>query len=300
MVFYSVIIMKTIVLHGYLNDLHPEPIRVHAETVAEAVSALQLYKAFDPKLGKRHSVIIDGFNSLDSLHDKTDVEEIHLHPVEIAAGGRNGFFQTIIGAVLVVVGLVVNYFAPGLGTPLIYAGIAMMIGGVIQMLMPQPKVDSVNTDQQRSQYLGARQNTVAIGTRIPLILGRCKAWGHYVSFDIDAGVMNQAPASWYSSNFTDFGSLTYSAAPDEISSVDPGVVDNQPIVAFDGFSNDILYFTPAVVLQPGQLDVTFNNGRSLHVSNDGSGAVTSVNVLGGNTADLPATGTPIVFTKNYV
>ena len=305
---YSVNIMKTIYFHGYLKDLHPEPIRVHADSVYEALSALALYPEFDPKTGKKFTVVIPGFGSADAINDKTDVEEIHLHPVETGAGGgRAGTF--IMGAVLFVVGViiaVVGSIVPGaqglvpVGIGIANMGLAMMFMGIIQMLMPQPKLEGISIDERRSQYLGARQNTVAIGTHIPIIMGRCKAWGHYISFDVDAGVLNDAPASWYSSNFTDYGALTYSAAPDEISSLQPGVVDNEPLAVFTSFSGDQLFFTPAQTLETGQLDVTFSNGRSLHVTNPSSSPTQQVTVLGGNTSDLPASGTSIVFTKNYV
>lgn len=300
MMHYSVNIMKTIYFHGYLKDLHPEPIRVHADSVYEALSALALYPEFDPKTGKKFTVVIPGFGSADAINDKTDVEEIHLHPVETGAGG-NINMNVIVGAILVIVGAVLTFFGfGGIGVPMMKMGAIMMFMGVIQMMMPQPKLEGVNIDERRSQYLGARQNTVAIGTHIPIIMGRCKAWGHYISFDVDAGVLNDAPASWYSSNFTDYGALTYSAAPDEISSLQPGVVDNEPLAVFTSFSGDQLFFTPARTLETGQLDVTFSNGRSLHVTNPSSSPTQQVTVLGGNTSDLPASGTSIVFTKNYV
>ena len=41
-------------------------------------------------------------------------------------------------------------------------------------------------DPEASRYLGAPQNTTKAGTRIPLLYGEHQAYGHYLSFDIDA------------------------------------------------------------------------------------------------------------------
>lgn len=287
--------MKTIYLHGYLNDLHPEPIKVVAESVAEAISALALIPAFNPRKGKQHSVAIDGFHTESAINDKTDVEEIHVRPMVFAGGGNGGLFQMIIGVILIIVSFVV----PG-AQALFAVGMSMLLGGVLQMLMPQPKLDGIGEDEMRSQYLGARGNTVAIGTTIPMIFGRHKAWGHYLSFDVDAGDLNTTPASWYASSLTDFGELTYAAAPEEVPSLDPQEEAGIPIGYFAGLSGTTLSFTPSIDLPQGGVDVMFNTGRTLHCFNAVSGVTNFVTVQGGNTSDLPATGTPIVFSQNYV
>lgn len=297
--------MKTIYLHGYLNDLHPEPIKVFADSVFEALSALALIPAFNPKKGKKHEVVVDGFATDASFREKTEVEEIHVRPVVSGAGGRGGFMQLVIGALLIAVSfipVVGQILGATLLNGVIAAGIGMVLGGVLQMLMPQPQLDGMGKvgEEPRSQYLGARGNTVAIGTCIPIILGRCRAWGHYLSFDVDAGTLNGAPASWYSSPFTNYGETTYSAAPEEVPTLDPQEEAGIPLGTFQSYSSGVLHFTPAIDLPQGQLDVTFNNGRTLHIQNSVSGVVTSVQVLGGNTDNLPASGTPIVFTQNYV
>lgn len=292
--------MKTIYLHGYLNDLHPEPIKVVAESVAEALSALALIPAFSPRKGKQYSVAIDGFITEASVRDKTDVEEIHVRPVVFAGGGNGGLFQMIIGALLIVVSFIPGIAGTPIGTALFNAGVAMILGGVIQMLMPQPKLEGVGEDEMRSQYLGARGNTVAIGTSIPMIFGRHKAYGHYLSFDVDAGDLNTTPAAWYASPLTDFGELTYAAAPEEVPSLDPQEEAGLPIGYFAGLSGSTLSFTPSIDLPQGSVDVMFNNGRTLHCFNSVSGVTNFVTVQGGNTSGLPATGTPIVFSQNYV
>lgn len=292
--------MLTIYFHGYLKEMHPEPVKVHASSIVEALTSLKQHHVFNPKLGKKHTVAVEGVKTLEELQGETHLTEIHIHPVVVGAGGNGGLLQMVVGAFLIVVGTLITPFFPMLGPLMVNAGFAMMLGGVLQMLMPQPKLGDTNSSQLKSQYLGARGNTVAIGTTIPMILGRHKAWGHYLSFDVDAYNLNSAPADWYSSPFTDFGELSYSAAPEEEPSLDPQEEAGLPIAAFSSFVDDKVYFTPAIDLPQGQLDITFSNGRTLHCFNSASGVINYVTSLGGYVDDLPAAGTAIVFSQNYV
>jgi predicted phage tail protein len=94
----------------------------------------------------------------------------------------------VIGVTLIVIGATV----PGIqGTPwgqyFIMSGIALTVGGVMQLISPQPTLNAGNEDSVRSKYLPSSQNTVRIGTTIPLLYGgpvRCG--GHIMSLNIDA------------------------------------------------------------------------------------------------------------------
>ncbi len=198
--------MKTLIFHGSLRTLAPDNIQVEASTIAEALSALQQYKAFSPINGQRHTLLVEGFSTRDALYEKTDTDVINIYPV---MAGSGAWARIIIGVVLIVVGVFTSW--TGVGAGLISAGIGMVLGGVLQLLMPQPSATSINSD--KSRYLSGTKNTVAIGTRIPIIYGTRKAFGHYLSFDIDSGDFNQTPASWYASTFTNFGELTSASAP---------------------------------------------------------------------------------------
>lgn len=202
--------MKTLKFHGSLEALCPEGFTVEANTVAEAVSALKLHPNFDPRLGLQYSVVIDGFGSKDSLYNPTDIETIHIRPAMVGAGGK-GVLQTVIGAVLIVVGVFATFLTAGASTAFIAAGIGMIAGGVLQMLMPAPSV--TGQSDEKSRYLSGAKNTVAIGTRIPLVFGRRKVYGHYISFNIDATDMNSSPGSWYASSFTDYSENNSGTVP---------------------------------------------------------------------------------------
>lgn len=193
--------MKTLKFHGSLAALCPDGFTVEASSVVEAISALQHHPSFNPSLGKQYAVVVEGFGTRDGLFAITDVEVINIHPAMAGSGGR-GVAQILVGAVLIAA----SFFVPGgqfVAMAFMSSGIAMVAGGVLQMLMPQPTV--TGQSDEKSRYLSGAKNTVAIGTRIPLIYGTRKAYGHYISFNIDATDMGAIPKSWYVShdNYSD-------------------------------------------------------------------------------------------------
>ncbi|BAO62809.1 bacteriophage lambda tail assembly protein I [Pseudomonas protegens Cab57] len=116
--------------------------------------------------GLRYAVFNGRENvSQDDLGKPTGRDVIRIVPV-IAGSKRAGLLQTIVGAVLVVVGLVYS--------PLLPAGIAMLAGGVIQMLSPQAKgLGTQDTPNNRPSYsFNGAVNTSVQGNPVPLLYGR--------------------------------------------------------------------------------------------------------------------------------
>lgn len=93
-----------------------------------------------------------------------------------ALGGSALSASAFMSTGTMLTGLAAN-MAIGLGTSLI-------IGGVMQMLSPSPKVSANASDPEASKYLGAPGNTTALGTYIPIGYGKFKVSGHYISFNI--------------------------------------------------------------------------------------------------------------------
>jgi predicted phage tail protein len=176
--------MKTIYLHGSLKKLHPGPIKVHASSVAEAMTALKQYPGFDVE--NPTPVRVEGFECRDALFAATDVSELHVYPALRGAGGKGGLLQIIVGAVIFIVGAVLSYFGFGSGIPLMKFGAMMMLGGLIQMLAPQPQSSTSATNLQQSLYIPSDKNTTKIGTPIKLIFGTVRTFGHYLSFNVDS------------------------------------------------------------------------------------------------------------------
>lgn len=186
-----------IILHGYLKKLYPHEIEVAANTAAEAISFLKQLDPFNPnKVRKHYQVSLPDFQSRDSIYSQTDKEELHIHPVIAGAGGGgNGLLQIVIGIVMIVAavwtaGTSLTWSNLMLGGMVQAGNIALMgammvLGGILQMLMPTPEVQS----DKKSDYLGSPENTAKIGTPISMLFGRRKAGGQYLSYDIDAADM---------------------------------------------------------------------------------------------------------------
>lgn len=180
--------MKRIILHGHLKKLYDKPIEVEAHSVAEAIKVLQYIPELKPKNGQPWPVTIQGVESDIALFSNTDVEEIHVYPRRGGGGGRSGLLQIIIGITLIAIAIIAPTAALAvLGKVgitqgmLALTGAMMVLGGIMQMLMPVPDKDS-----ESSLYLGASVNTVRIGTPIPVLYGTRKVGGQFLSFDVDA------------------------------------------------------------------------------------------------------------------
>ncbi|MBA7948478.1 tail assembly protein [Citrobacter freundii] len=113
-------------------------------------------------------------------------EVIRIIPVVIGSK-KAGVLQTILGAALVVVGAVATYFGGGaVGVPMMKIGAAMALGGVVQMLSPQPSglASKQSADNHASYAFGGVTNTAAQGYPVPLLYGRRRIGGAVISAGI--------------------------------------------------------------------------------------------------------------------
>ncbi|PKQ51323.1 phage tail protein [Citrobacter portucalensis] len=116
-------------------------------------------------------------------------EVIRIIPVVIGSK-KAGLLQTVLGAVLVVVGVAVGYLSGGTLSAVGYGaaklGAAMMLGGVVQMLSPQPSglASKQSADNQASYAFGGITNTAAQGYPVPLLYGRRRIGGAIISAGI--------------------------------------------------------------------------------------------------------------------
>jgi predicted phage tail protein len=178
---------RRIHLMGPLAALHPGPIEVIAETVWDAIEAVSCQiKGLqpDPIRGRRVLQVVD-YPTVEKLRTPDDVVDIFITPA-LLFGKEGGVIQTIIGTVLVVVGFALGGPTNPWGLFFIQMGAGMIIGGLIQILTPQPQLGGANDEDVRSRYLPGIQNTVRIGTTKPLLLGRRRIGGHILSMNIDA------------------------------------------------------------------------------------------------------------------
>jgi len=152
-------------------------------TTTEAFSAMkhtiQGFEAFireSARKGIRFAIFRNRLNVGETDFALSGTTEIRIVPV--VAGSKNGgLFTTIAGVALIVVGAVASAFGQAwIGAPLINIGIAMTIGGVIQMLTPVPKSGSqqeqASTENKPSYLFNGAFNSTQQGLPVPVVYGK--------------------------------------------------------------------------------------------------------------------------------
>ncbi|MCP1173039.1 tail assembly protein [Ralstonia chuxiongensis] len=187
--------IRTVRLYGKLGTRFGRRFELAVASPAEAIQALcVLLKGFRRELleskdkGIAYAVFAGRRNlSKDELELPPGRGEIRIAPI-LVGSKRGGILQTIIGAVLVVVGAVVSYFGGGLGAPLMKFGAVMMLGGVIQMLSPQPTGLSARDSPENgaSYNFNGPVNTSAQGNPVPLLYGELEVGSAVISGGIFA------------------------------------------------------------------------------------------------------------------
>lgn len=143
------------------------------------------------KLGLRYAIFRNGENVGESEFQLSGTRELRIVPV-IEGSKRGGVLQTIVGAVLIVAGLIITGGTFGAGAPfgsaLIAAGIGMVAGGVVQMLSPQMKgLRSRESPENAPSYaFGGPVNTTAAGNIVGILYGKRRIGGAIISAGIYA------------------------------------------------------------------------------------------------------------------
>lgn len=181
---------KTIRFHGVLRERFGKEWRLEAASVKEAmrllavqIDGLEHFLMTAHHKGLRFAVFTDKKKTISEkeVGMQSDADLIRVVPVVEGAGG-NGVMQTILGAVLVVVGVAMNVYAPGSGAGVVAAGIGMMVGGVAQMLMPKAETGDANGDGNKANYgFGGAVTTVAQGNPVPILYGKREIGGFIIS-----------------------------------------------------------------------------------------------------------------------
>lgn len=188
---------RRIILHGHLKKLVPDQIELEIETAAEAVLALSTLEGTrlcSLQGGGRPRVRVVGFDTDLSLTEPLPSSLLELHVVPDFTGGKTaGIFQVVLGAIIVVIGVIMTFFpgTQGAAPYVIMMGVGMMFGGVLAMISQAPRVEmpqngAGSADPEASKYLGGPRNTTQIGTPIPILYGRFKHYGQVLSSNLDA------------------------------------------------------------------------------------------------------------------
>ena len=122
----------------------------------------------------------------DDLGFPVTGEVIRIVPVVIGSK-KAGILQTILGAVLVVVGAIAFFgFGQPWGANVMIAGGSMMLGGVVQMLSPQPAglARRESPENKASYAFGGVTNTTSQGYPVGLLYGKRRIGGAIISAGI--------------------------------------------------------------------------------------------------------------------
>lgn len=194
--------LKTIRLYGVLGARFGRVHHLAVDSPREAIKALSvLYQGFEKFMSEAHlkgvtfAVFKGKSNISDSEFSWNTKAEIRIAPV-IIGSKRGGLFQTMLGVAMLAaasimtggVGLALS--ASGWVGAMATAGAAMALGGVVQMLSPQPKGLSMSqdADNKPSYAFGGAVNTIAQGNPVPLLytLDRKEIGGAIISAGIYA------------------------------------------------------------------------------------------------------------------
>ena len=191
--------MVTIELYGQLGKLfgksHKRVVRTNAEAIHALCKTIDNFERFlnSSRIRGLTFAVFRGQDNigLDDMGYPVTGETIKIVPLLIGSK-KAGALQTILGAVLVVVGVVIGYYTGwtgvgwAIGSKMAMMGGAMMLGGVVQMLSPQSaglasKQDAAN---QASYAFGGVTNTAAQGYPVPLLYGKRRIGGAIISAGI--------------------------------------------------------------------------------------------------------------------
>ena len=175
--------LKTIKLYGVLGKKFGKEFHLAVESTREAVKALSVqvpgfeqFMLTAHEQGLAFAVFQDDENiSEEQIDFETGAKVIKIVPKVIGAGG-NGILQTILGAVMIVVGVITQqYWAVGMG-------IGMMVGGIAQMMMPKMDEGDQNQDGNRANKgFGGAVTTIAQGNPVPILYGQREVGGFIVN-----------------------------------------------------------------------------------------------------------------------
>lgn len=191
--------LRTIRLYGELGVLFGRVHRLAVETPAEAIKALTvILSGFERYLitSKQRGITFAVFNGKTNLHCEEMIsaggdQDIRIAPM-IIGSKRGGVFQTILGVAMIGVASVMSgglgsaFAAKGIWGFTAWMGASMALGGVMQMLAPQPPGLKMreSPDNKPSYAFGGPVNTTSHGNPVPILYGRRRVGGAIISAGI--------------------------------------------------------------------------------------------------------------------
>ncbi|MCZ7840685.1 tail assembly protein [Leclercia adecarboxylata] len=187
-------IMANIELCGVLGKHFGKQHQRSVSTTSEVIKALcctvrgfEKYLNTSKQRGLTFAIFRGKKNiGVDDLGFPLTEDVVRIIPVVIGSK-KAGVLQTILGSVLVAIGFVLTFTPAAAASPFFYqAGAAMILGGVVQMLSPQPTglASKQDADNRASYAFGGVTNTAAQGYPVPLLYGKRRIGGAIISAGI--------------------------------------------------------------------------------------------------------------------
>ncbi|ENE2015302.1 tail assembly protein [Klebsiella pneumoniae] len=159
--------------------------------LANTIPGFEKFMISSEERGLTYAVFKDEKNiGLDDLGFPINGEVIRIVPVVIGSK-KAGVLQTILGAVIIAAAVMLGpagagVLASGTAWNIGLAGGAMMLGGVVQMLSPQPAglARKESADNKASYAFGGVTNTASQGYPVPLLYGKRRIGGAIISAGI--------------------------------------------------------------------------------------------------------------------
>jgi predicted phage tail protein len=175
----------TVQLHGFMGKKYGKTAILAGENMYQIMSGLvsrfgaefkEDIRTHDWHVCENKVKAGNDLDELDIQNKKIKAKILHLLP---AVEGASGALRVILGAVLIVVGMV--FAQPWL----VKFGISMVLGGIAEMLTkPNNSSPSQPQDQRGSSIYNGAVNVITQGGPIPLIYGRVsRASGVVISTD---------------------------------------------------------------------------------------------------------------------
>lgn len=180
--------MRTVRLYGDLGRRFGRVHRLDVGTPAEAVRALTAnHDGFERAL-RDHP---HGFHVRAGREDRASVDGLRLPAgtaeviriIPAVAGGKSAFGRILAGALIIGAAFFTGGASLVAGQGLVFSGLAgqlavgigasLVLGGISQLLAPQPKYQAATDDESQPSYVfSGPTNTSAQGTAVPLGYGR--------------------------------------------------------------------------------------------------------------------------------
>lgn len=179
--------VRNVYLEGELGEVFTPHLQIDCNTTADVFKCLDAnFPHFREYFNKKHEegtfLHIDAAGSElecpEELLMEMDDGDITVTPLP---AGAEGIAKVVVGAVLVVVGII-NIASPW-GMFLLAVGANLVMTGIMELMAPDPAQDKTETGDESYLFNGNQQNIVS-GDPVPVLYGRLRIPGQPCGFEI--------------------------------------------------------------------------------------------------------------------